>query len=67
MLVLSRKIGERLLISEGVVLTVLSIRGKQVRLGLAAPQTVSILRDEVSTATRPSKKIHSRRGSAEPA
>lgn len=56
MLVLSRSVGERLLIGEGVVLTVLSIRGKQVRLGLAAPKTVPILREEGSKATRPSEK-----------
>ncbi len=67
MLVLSRKVGERLLIGEGVVLTVLGIRGKQVRLGLAAPETVSILREEVSTATRPSEKSPPRRDSAGPA
>ncbi len=67
MLVLSRKVGERLLIGEGVVLTVLGIRGKQVRLGLAAPETVSILREEVGTATSRPEESCLRQGSAGPA
>lgn len=47
MLVLSRKKGQRLYLGEGIVLTVLGLRGGQVRLGIEAPEDVVILREEV--------------------
>jgi carbon storage regulator len=47
MLALSRKVGERILIGDQVVVTVLAVRGKQVCLGIEAPKTVPILREEV--------------------
>ena len=46
MLVLSRKIGERILIGDGIELTVVQVRGDRVKLGLTAPPEVSILREE---------------------
>jgi carbon storage regulator len=48
MLVLSRKIGEKIVIGEGIVVTVLEVKGRQVRLGLEAPPEVSIWRGELS-------------------
>jgi carbon storage regulator len=50
MLALSRKTGERILIGGDVVLTVLAVRGKQVCLGIEAPKTVNILREELRAA-----------------
>jgi carbon storage regulator len=47
MLVLSRKIGERVTIGDGVVVTVLEVKGKQVRLGFEAPSDVPIWRGEL--------------------
>jgi carbon storage regulator len=47
MLVLSRKIGEEIVIGDNIRLAVLAIRGKQVRLGFAAPASVPIRREEV--------------------
>jgi carbon storage regulator len=47
MLVLSRKIGERIYIGNDIVLTVLDVRGRQVRLGLDAPETILIRREEL--------------------
>ncbi|HSB68410.1 MAG TPA: carbon storage regulator CsrA [Candidatus Methylomirabilis sp.] len=47
MLVVSRKPGERLLIGESVEVTVLGIRGDQVRLGVSAPREVTIHREEL--------------------
>ena len=47
MLVLSRKIGQRIAIGENVELTVLQIRGQRVRLGVAAPHGIAIHRAEV--------------------
>jgi carbon storage regulator len=50
MLVLGRKVGERVLIGEGVVLTVVAVRGSQVRLGIEAPVEVTIRREELRSA-----------------
>lgn len=47
MLVLTRKSGESIVIGEEVVITVLEIRGGQVRLGVEAPREVTIHRSEV--------------------
>ncbi len=48
MLVLSRKPGEVVVIGDNIRLTVVSVCGQQVRLGLAAPADVPILRAELS-------------------
>lgn len=47
MLVLTRRQGESIVIGKEVVVTVLEVRGGQVRLGVHAPNTVSIHRAEV--------------------
>jgi carbon storage regulator len=49
-LVLTRKHGEKLLIGEDIVITVLDTRGDSVRLGIDAPRGVSIQRIEVVEA-----------------
>ena len=48
MLVLTRSIGERLIINDGEIkLSVLEVKGKQVRIGIDAPRDVSVHREEV--------------------
>lgn len=47
MLVLSRKLTESIHIGDSVVVTVLEIRGKRVRIGIAAPKEVHVLRSEL--------------------
>jgi carbon storage regulator len=47
MLVLNRKIGERIVIGDDIVVTVVKVQGKQVRLGIEAPLSVSIRRQEL--------------------
>ena len=47
MLVLSRKIGEGIQIGDGIEVAILSVRNGRVRLGLAAPQAVTIRRSEL--------------------
>jgi len=46
-LILTRKIGESLVIGDDVVVTLLSIKGNQVRLGIKAPQNISVHREEI--------------------
>jgi carbon storage regulator len=47
MLVLTRKLGEDVIIADNIRLTVVAIQGKKVRLGITAPATVSIVREEL--------------------
>ncbi len=47
MLVLSRKVGERIVLDNRIVVTVLEVKGRQVRLGFEAPPDVSIWRGEL--------------------
>jgi carbon storage regulator len=47
MLVLTRKLGEEVVIGSNIRLTVVAIRGNQVRLGVTAPADVSIWREEL--------------------
>lgn len=47
MLILTRRIGETLIIGDDVKVTVLGVRGHQVRLGVDAPKSVSVHREEI--------------------
>ncbi len=47
MLILTRKIGESLIIGDQIRITVLEVRGRQVRLGIQAPGDVVVLREEL--------------------
>ena len=47
MLILTRKVGESVLIGDDISITVLSVRGKQVKLGVQAPKEVSVHREEI--------------------
>lgn len=47
MLVLSRRIGESIVIGNQVTITVLEVRGDQVRIGIDAPRDVQVHREEV--------------------
>ena len=47
MLALTRKKGESLILNNDIEITVLEVRGDQVKLGIAAPKSVSIYRKEV--------------------
>jgi carbon storage regulator len=56
MLVLTRKVGERIIIADSIVLEVVEIQGNRVRLGLQAPPNVSILREELLQADTPNTR-----------
>jgi carbon storage regulator len=47
MLVLSRRVGEQIVIQDDIVVTVVSVKGNQVRLGFNAPPEVTIYREEL--------------------
>jgi carbon storage regulator len=48
MLVLSRKIDQEILIGEDIVVTVISVNGNRVKLGIEAPKDVRILREKIN-------------------
>lgn len=47
MLILTRRVGETLIIGDDVVITILGVKGNQVRVGINAPKNVSIHREEI--------------------
>ena len=47
MLILTRRVGETVMIGEDIAITVLRVKGNQVRLGVDAPKTVSVQREEI--------------------
>jgi len=47
MLVLSRRVGESLMIGDEVTITVLGVNGNQVRIGINAPKDVPVHREEI--------------------
>jgi carbon storage regulator len=46
-LILTRRVGEAVVIDEEVTVTVLGVKGNQVRIGVNAPKTVSVHREEI--------------------
>jgi len=47
MLILTRRVGEAVVIDEEVTVTVLGVKGNQVRIGVNAPKNVSVHREEI--------------------
>ena len=56
MLVLTRKLGESIAIDDHIKITVVQIKGKQVRLGIKAPKETKIHREEVYMAIQDQNK-----------
>lgn len=47
MLILTRRVGETLMVGDDVTVTVLGVKGNQVRIGVDAPKEVSVHREEI--------------------
>jgi carbon storage regulator len=60
MLILTRRVGETLMIGDEVTVTVLGVKGNQVRIGVRAPKTVSVHREEIY------ERIRAEQGGAQP-
>ena len=47
MLVLTRRVGEKLVIGENVTVTILGVKGNQIRIGIDAPRDITVNREEI--------------------
>jgi carbon storage regulator len=61
-LILTRRAGEKLVIGENVTVTVLSVKGNQIRIGIEAPHDVSVNREEIHQRILNEKKVLSGAG-----
>ena len=58
MLILTRRVGETLMIGDHVSVTVLGVKGNQVRIGVNAPKEVSVHREEIYQRTQHERAMH---------
>ncbi|MCV2499861.1 MAG: carbon storage regulator CsrA [Candidatus Lightella neohaematopini] len=57
MLILTRRVGETLIINDNITVTILNIKGNQIRIGINAPKEISVHRKEVYQRLKTKNKL----------
>ena len=58
MLILTRRVGEVVMVGDDVTVTVLGVKGNQVRVGIDAPKTTAVHREEIYKKVQAEKKLN---------
>jgi len=58
MLILTRRVGETLMIGDEVSVTILGVKGNQVRIGIQAPKSVAVHREEIYKRIQRERETH---------
>jgi carbon storage regulator len=66
MLILTRRVGETVMIGNEVTVTVLGVKGNQVRIGVNAPKDVAVHREEIYERIKREEDLDSRTGAQAP-
>lgn len=66
MLILTRRVGETVMIGNDVTVTVLGVKGNQVRVGINAPKNVAVHREEIFERIKREQQGESGSGESEP-
>ena len=61
MLILTRRVGETLMIGDDVTVTVLGVKGNQVRIGVNAPKDIPVHREEIYERIKREQEANARR------
>ncbi|MDR2448229.1 MAG: carbon storage regulator CsrA [Treponema sp.] len=62
MLILSRKINEKIIIGDDIAISIIEIKGDQIRIGVDAPRSVKVFRQEVLAEIKAANKAASESG-----
>ena len=57
MLILTRRVGESLIINDDIVINILGLKGNQIRIGIKAPKEITVHREEIYNRIQSEKAV----------